>query len=196
LVDTGNSDSTSRPGAVPVVQFQPATLKVLRASREIMAGDRVVPRDQFAVGNLKLRSPSQAIRGRILSAVNNVLQIGKFETVVINLGERDGLQPGHVLSIFQSEYMAPIYKPEDWGGVHNSTMTMPGASVGSSPDVGAYTVGGPRATSQLLPLQTKVRLPMEAAGQIVVVHTYERLSYGFVISLKRSIHLMDTVATP
>lgn len=92
----------------------PATLLITRSNREALIGDRLLP----AVGdayntNFMPRAPEQAVEGQILSVVDGVSQIGRYQVVVINRGEREGLRPGHVLAVFQRGELVPDQVSED-----------------------------------------------------------------------------------
>jgi len=79
----------------------PATLLLNNSQREAMTGDRLVeqtapPRMQF-----EPRAPDQPVEGRVMHVAGGGTQIGQFEVVIINRGVRDGLAPGHVLTVWQ-----------------------------------------------------------------------------------------------
>lgn len=81
----------------------PSTLLLTRTSREVEVGDRLMPsgKDIFNA-NFQPRAPRQTINGRILAVMDGVNQIGRNQIVVINKGARDGLEAGHVLSVYQA----------------------------------------------------------------------------------------------
>jgi len=79
-----------------------ATLEVTRTAREIRLEDRLLPVEERAVSALfQPGAPAVPVDGVILGVDEGVTQIGKYDVVVINRGEREGLQPGHVLSIYK-----------------------------------------------------------------------------------------------
>lgn len=86
----------------------PATGLITAASREVIKGDRVMPltADRGEGGSefagFQPRPPGAPVDGRILAVVDGVTQIGQLNTVVINRGVSAGLEPGHVLAIFQA----------------------------------------------------------------------------------------------
>lgn len=81
----------------------PATLKVVRSEREAGIGDRLVPViDEEIHTTFYPRAPEGDIDGRIISVVDGVSQIGQYAVVTINRGKREGLEPGHVLRIWQA----------------------------------------------------------------------------------------------
>src|SRR5690606_38188548 len=62
-------------------------------------GDRLapVPRRDFA--NYVPRAPQQAVAGQVASIYGEALSAGQNQIVALNRGQRDGLEPGHVLRL-------------------------------------------------------------------------------------------------
>lgn len=90
----GRAD-VQRPG-------DPATLAITQAKREILAGDVLIPTDDRPMqASYMPRAPEAPVQGRIISVVDGVSQIGQFSVVVLNRGQRDGLQLGNVLQVRQ-----------------------------------------------------------------------------------------------
>ncbi len=82
----------------------PATLRVTDISREIRAGDRLLPvgRDSAADQHLFPRAPQPGTKGSIISVFDGVSMVGQYQGVVLNLGRQQGIQAGHVLAVFQA----------------------------------------------------------------------------------------------
>jgi len=80
-----------------------ATLDLTYTNREVMVGDRLlaVEEDDFDL-NFFPRAPSHAMDGTIISVFDGVSQVGQYQIVVLNLGMRDGLENGHVLSVYKA----------------------------------------------------------------------------------------------
>ena len=80
-----------------------ATLKVLSSKKEIRPGDRVMPADTFKqVTSFFPRAPDAPIQGAIVSVMDAARNVGRYNTVIINKGQREGLQPGDVLTVHKS----------------------------------------------------------------------------------------------
>jgi len=80
-----------------------ASLTISRAYQEVLNGDKLMPSEQERLDfNFYPRPPDKAVNGRIISVFNGLSQIGQFNVVVLNKGARDGLEPGHVLAIYQA----------------------------------------------------------------------------------------------
>ncbi len=80
----------------------PATVRLSDSQRETMKGDRLVARTDPLPLQFQPRAPDRPVEGRIVHVVDGVTQIGQYQVIVLNRGERDGLEPGHVLSVWQA----------------------------------------------------------------------------------------------
>ncbi len=70
--------------------------------REALRGDRLLLEAPRPTANFLPRPPEVIVDGKIVSVVDGVQLIGQYQIVVINRGVEDGIEPGQVLSIFQS----------------------------------------------------------------------------------------------
>ncbi len=75
-------------------------LEITRSVQEIRRDDRLV--SSINNGELKYvpHAPEQAINGRIISAYGAISDAGKYSTVLVNKGSKDGLEAGHVLAVY------------------------------------------------------------------------------------------------
>ena len=81
----------------------PARLTLQKTRREILLGDRLIPVTESDAGRHFIpHVPSGRTDGKIIAVVDGVSQIGQFQTVVLNLGSKDDIEPGHVLSVFKA----------------------------------------------------------------------------------------------
>jgi hypothetical protein len=79
----------------------PATLELINSQREAMKGDRLIDQAAPLPMQFEPRAPDRSVEGRIMHVAGGISQIGQYEVVVINRGARDGLAPGHVLTVWQ-----------------------------------------------------------------------------------------------
>ncbi|QKQ28117.1 LysM peptidoglycan-binding domain-containing protein [Candidatus Reidiella endopervernicosa] len=78
----------------------PATFKLSGTNREVQTGDHLLPILETPVlHNYLPHAPKTQIKGRIISIFDAVFQAGRDQVITINLGERDGMEIGHVLAI-------------------------------------------------------------------------------------------------
>ena len=80
----------------------PATMLLNASAREALVGDRALSQNQPLPMRFMPRAPDKPVEGRIIHVVDGVTQIGQYQVVILNRGARDGLNPGHVLSIWQA----------------------------------------------------------------------------------------------
>lgn len=76
----------------------PAVARITSAEREIANGDRLLPLDKSIGDTLYYpRTPDHQIEGQIISLFDALFGIAKFQIAVINRGNRDGIEVGHLL---------------------------------------------------------------------------------------------------
>ena len=68
-----------------------------------MAGDRALPFEgEVFPPVFMLRPPNHTVNAYLISVYNGVTQIGTYDIVILNKGERDQMEVGHVLTVMQS----------------------------------------------------------------------------------------------
>jgi hypothetical protein len=145
-----------------------AKLTILESPRETLQGDRLVGESVDVPLDFVPHAPAQPVEGQIMSVIDGVSKIGQYHVVVINRGKRHGLEPGHVLHVWQRGD-----KVRDYGPTTDSW------------------------TRQLTkPFAGQVRLPNERAGTFMVFRVYDRLSYGLVLSADTVMAVGDYVRSP
>jgi hypothetical protein len=77
------------------------TLKITRSVLEINKGDRFAQATSGFSSNYQPRAPEREINAKVISIYGGVLQAGQNAIVTLNKGQRDGLESGHVLALFQ-----------------------------------------------------------------------------------------------
>ncbi len=95
----------------------PATLKITKSVIEALQGDRLIATEKSSFDQHFIpKIPSVLIRGQILAVSSGLTQIGQYNVVSINKGNRDGIEVGHVLHISKAgEYIRDTIssKPND-----------------------------------------------------------------------------------
>ena len=87
---TGTAQLT-RPGSV-------AKATLTESARETLQGDVLVSEEMSPTSDFAPHGSSQAVDGRIIAVVDNVLLAGQYEVVALNRGSQDGLDRGTVLT--------------------------------------------------------------------------------------------------
>ncbi|MCW8887184.1 MAG: LysM peptidoglycan-binding domain-containing protein [Motiliproteus sp.] len=78
------------------------TISLKRTYEEVRVKDRVLPtREEVIQSVFYPRAPEQEVNGKILSVLRGVTQIGQYDVVAINRGEREGIKTGHVLHVYR-----------------------------------------------------------------------------------------------
>jgi hypothetical protein len=89
------------------VSDEVSTVYLLSSMQEARIGDFLLAPD---TDPLALRfiphAPRDEVDGKIISVFNGLSQIGQYQIVTLNRGTAHGLEPGHVLSVFQSARQA------------------------------------------------------------------------------------------
>lgn len=92
-------------GSVRVVKLDKdiATLSVNRSSQEIRINDRLLPSEEKKVVSMFYpKAPDQDVSGLVVSVEGSVNNAASMSVVAVNLGERDGIQVGDILEIYQT----------------------------------------------------------------------------------------------
>jgi hypothetical protein len=80
----------------------PATMLLNSSQREALNGDKLLESIEEFPLRFTPRSPDEQIDGRIVSVTDGVSIVGAYQIVTLNRGTSHGLEPGHVLSVFQA----------------------------------------------------------------------------------------------
>lgn len=105
----------------------PAELLLVRAEREAVIGDRLLPTEvQELVTAYTLHAPDKTVDGQIIGVLDGLTQIGQYQVIVLDRGKTDGLEAGHVLHIYREvdtvkDYVAGgfgnmVETPPEWSG--------------------------------------------------------------------------------
>lgn len=103
----------------------PATMDIKKSRLEILEGDVVLPRNEDPLPPVFApRAPSNQVNANIISVYDGVTQIGQYNVVVLDKGARDGMEPGHVLSVYKKGRTVedPVAKKR---GAENTMVTLP-----------------------------------------------------------------------
>ena len=85
-----------------------STMHIAKASQEITLGDKLAIAPPQNSAPFVPRAPDQEIKGKVIAGSDNsVYEMAPYSTIIINQGERNGLQTGHVLGLYHSEGTIP-----------------------------------------------------------------------------------------
>lgn len=81
----------------------PAVGMLTTTEREILIGDRLLPTDKSKINNLYFpKVPDREHSGKVISLFDALFGIAKFQIAVVNIGDRDGLEVGHLLATYKA----------------------------------------------------------------------------------------------
>ncbi len=105
----------------------PARINTDTSVREVMIGDRLLPFDERSLPDPAYypHAPHPGIAGYIIAVTGAVSNISQYQIVTLNKGVRDGLEVGHVFSIYQTGRRVP-----DPYGSASATVTLPDEKAG------------------------------------------------------------------
>jgi len=162
--------------AVIVNDGDPATAIVTTSSREIHNGDRLAPVSNEEVDtDFVPSSPASSVKGNIISVIDGVSQISRYQVVIMDIGEQDGVAKGNVLGIYQS------------GKVVQDNTTPRTARKTLNDTALVEYLGRPKSAART------VQLPEEYAGVVMIFRTFDRVSYGLIMEATAPIHMHDAV---
>ncbi|MFP5381874.1 MAG: LysM peptidoglycan-binding domain-containing protein [Gammaproteobacteria bacterium] len=97
-----------------VLPGDPQKLMITRTTQEVLAKDRLLPANQDTVFEFVPHAPEHPVSGRVISAYGGeaLSQAGRYQTIVINRGAKDGLEPGHVLAVHRAGRLVKNEKTE------------------------------------------------------------------------------------
>ena len=97
-----------------LLRGDPASVRVTSSEREILRDDRVIPMDNSSFErDFFPKPPSSDVSGEIVALVNSISKSGAFQTIAINLGNRDGVESGNILRIRRNGDVVPDKNEKD-----------------------------------------------------------------------------------
>lgn len=161
-----------------------STLEIIRSNQEINRGDRLTPTLEATLPSYSPRSPEKQMKGAVVSVVGSVEDAAQYSVVAINLGKRDGVEVGHVFATLQRGEIVSTRDVGSSGGFNFGLK-----SLFTSPGTDGNTTKAEDGASE-------VKLPDERNGLLFVFRVFDKISYGLVMSSRRSLKVGDVVQTP
>jgi hypothetical protein len=128
--------------------------------------------------NFYPRAPERAVNGHIIYAPETVKKVGQYRTLIIDRGERDGLEPGHVLFAYTASK-----------AIDDSTQNVGDCHIYIRRKPGCVDLAPGEKREQVI-------IPRELAGLVMVYQTFERVSYALVMKEEYPINVSDEVGSP
>ncbi len=80
----------------------PVTVRIVDSARETLEGDILLPGQVEMKMDFVPRAPGSLVEGSIISVIDERSIVAENDIVIINRGTRHGLEPGHVLAIWEA----------------------------------------------------------------------------------------------
>ncbi len=119
-------ESTGKDGSTQV-DIVPATIDIIDAKEEMRVGDRLLPEQPRQLQSYVPHAPQEPIDARIVSIYGSaVVNAAQNQVVIINKGNQDGVENGHVLALLNAgarlvdktdEQRANIRLPDERNGL-------------------------------------------------------------------------------
>lgn len=155
-------------GSGPVAASgDPAKLVLTESVREALQGDKLFPESVEVNADFVPHAPASEIDAAVI-AVREATVMGQYQVVALNRGSQAGLEPGHILQIQQR------------GSIVRDKFKKGGLGAGYS------AMGG----------GSKVQLPDENIGMVMVFSTTPRMSYALVVESTHEIREGDRARNP
>ena len=161
---TGEVVATTKTGRK---KEQIVHMDVVDSGLEILQGDRLYPaKVEIGPDFVMSAPPNKKLDGSVIGVVDGVAAAGRYQVIAINRGSKHGLEPGHVVSIFERGMVIPdrFSRGSDWT---------------------RYT-----ATSE------KIELPTERSASAMVFQVYDRMSYALIAEAIHAVRLGDKIKHP
>ena len=79
------------------------TMDLVRSNEEVRATYRVLPTEETRIQSVFHPKPApEGVEGLIIGLLKGVSSAGQFDAVVLNVGQREAVEPGHVFSVYRT----------------------------------------------------------------------------------------------
>jgi len=155
-------------GEARIIKYgNPSTGLLLKTSREVLVGDRLLPTDKSAIDQQYFpRLPEDFVQGTVISLFDAISAIAKYQIAVINRGSNDKMEVGHLLA----SYQAGSY-------THDRFLDRSSIKRGDA-------------------TKLDILLPDERSGIMMLFKVFDKVSYALVLKSTRSIRKGDKVEKP
>jgi len=151
-----------------------STLRILSSNEEISVGDRLIPVPSEVILNYAPHAPDRKVEAFVVSSFRGATEMGRGEVVVIDQGEKQGIEVGHVLAVYRQ--ITPIADPRP-NTAHEQIVR-----------------GFDQTTWYKKPNMIKV--PDERIALAFVFRTFDNASYAIMLNTTSTVNVGDFVRNP
>lgn len=165
--------------AVTETYGDPLVVRITANNQEIMERDRLLPAWDGHPPLFIPHSPDTPVEARVVSTLDGGLNAGTWMNLVLNRGQRDGLETGHVLTLFKS----------------GRSMADPKCLRAEKL---AFMSGGVDGLANDCKINENDRatLPDTAVGTAFVYRVFDRLAFALVLNSSQPVSPGDKARTP
>ena len=189
----------------------PQKIRITQSVKEILPKDKLVEADNSTPFDYIPHAPESKISGRIISAYGGLSDSGRYQTVVINRGSRDGLEPGHVLAVYREGQAVTLTRDEKdrMAWVNEKSKGIPDGGAWLYSDVRCLKENSKATYDQVVDVRNSfrstclgnssdraVKLPDTRSGLVMVYRVYDRVSYALIMQSNGPVYLLDSVKNP
>ena len=189
----------------------PQKIRITQSVKEILPKDKLVEADNSTPFEYIPHAPESKISGRIISAYGGLSDSGRYQTVVINRGSRDGLEPGHVLAVYREGMAVTLTRDEKdrMAWVNEKPKGIPDGGAWLYSDVRCLKENSRVTYDQAADVRNTfrdtclgnssdraVKLPDTRSGLVMVYRVYDRVSYALIMQSNGPVYLLDSVKNP
>lgn len=193
-----------------LVPGAPQKILITRAVQEVMPKDKMVASDDDLRFDFQPHAPEQKVNGRIVVAYGGVSETGLYQTVLINRGAKDGLEPGHVLAVYREGLAVKLDKDtaDNVTWVDNKSAA-PANAAWLTSDVRCLQQGKEAVYSQSQSVKDSfrntcltaddddaVKLPDSRSGLVMVYRVFDHAAYALIMESHGPVYLLDSVRNP
>jgi hypothetical protein len=187
----------------------PQKILITQAAQEILSKDKLLPANDDMPFEYAPHAPENRVQGRIISAYGGLSDSGRYQTVVINRGAKDGLDQGQVLAIYQNGETVKLSKEEQERITWLASKSGAPNTAWLNNDVRCLNKDGKATYDQ--PTDAKgvyrsaclnnadeshIKLPDVRSGLLMVYRVYDKVAYALIMQSDQAVHLLDTVRNP
>ncbi len=155
----------------------PQRVLILSTAREVQDNDRLLPADEGYLFHYVPHAPNLPIQGRVISTVNIMTEAGRYNTVAINKGQRDGVEVGDVLAIYRDTNRTGNPMVHDVIPDFNSSV------------VGPQAHAHEEATKNL-------KIPETRSALCMVYRVFDKVAYAMIMDSTHTVTTLDRVRNP
>jgi hypothetical protein len=151
-----------------------STIRIVSSSEEISIGDQLLPVPSEVIVNYLPRAPERKAEAFVVSSFRRSVEMGRGEIVVLDQGEKQGVEVGHVLAVYRQ--VKPIDDPR--------------------PEMSREQIIRGFEATTWYKKPNFIKVPDERIGLLFVFRTFDNASYAMALNTTEPINIGDLARNP